>query len=278
MAFKYSVTLSSFRSIEPIEQTLDRLKKQGFDAAEMYGEPDKINIKDLKETLDSHGLPICGITGMWGRSSQDGEKRKLLSQDPELVKHSENYVKRCIEMCQYLGGNEINICLFADTKNDLDANHSVISEEQKKSKMEKTIPLLLSLARFASDHGVNLMIEPLNRYSTPYCNTALDAAYIASKINQENVGILLDTFHMNIEEPSFEKAILDSKDLVRHMHFADNNRTMPGCAHIDFELIVKTLQKISYDKYVSFESNLSEVNYKSATLDGLQFVKKLENT
>jgi D-psicose/D-tagatose/L-ribulose 3-epimerase len=277
LGFKYSVTLSSFRKIESIEQTLPRLKEQGFDAVEMYGEPDKTNLRELKETFSSCGLPICGITGMWGRISQDGWKRRLLSLDPDLVRYSENYVRRCVEMCQYLGGTELNICLFADNINDFDVNHHMISEDKKRSKMEMTVPLLLSLSQFASDHNVNLMIEPLNRYSTPYCCTAKDAAYIAGKINQDNVGILLDTFHMNIEESSFEKAILDSKDLVRHTHFADNNRMMPGYAHLDFDPIVKTLQKIGYDKYISFEPNLTDSDYKSATLNGLQFVKKLEN-
>ncbi|MDE1830402.1 MAG: sugar phosphate isomerase/epimerase, partial [Thaumarchaeota archaeon] len=211
LAFKYSVTLSSFIGMEPIEQTLHRLKEQRFDAVEMYGEPDMVDIKKTRETIDSHGLPICGITGMWGSNSQDGWKRRLLSQDQGLVTHSENYVKKCIDMCQYLGGNELNICLFADTKNDFDANHNEISEEQKRSKMEKAIPLLVSLARFASERNVKLMIEPLNRYSTPYCNTVLDAIYIIGKINHPSIGILLDTFHMNIEEFSFEKAILCSK-------------------------------------------------------------------
>ncbi len=278
MGFKYSVTLSSFRNIESIEQTLARLKEQGFDAVEMYGEPDKINLREIKEISSSCGLSICGITGMWGRISQDGWKRRLLSLDPDLVRYSENYVKKCIDMCQYLGGNEFNICLFADNSNDFDVNHHMISEDQKRSEMERMVPLFLSLSRFASDRNVNLVIEPLNRYSTPYCSTVRDATYIAGKINQDNVGILLDTFHMNIEERSFEKAILDSKDLVLHTHFADNNRMMPGYAHLDFVPIVKTLQKIGYDKYVSFEPNLTESDYKSATINGLEFVKKLENS
>lgn len=276
MGFKYSITLQSFRKIEPIEQTLTRLKKQGYDAVEMFGEPDITDFKKTREAVASHGLPICGITGMWGRASKDGWKRKLLSLDQDTIKHSENYVKRCIEMCQYLGGNEINICLFADDSRDFDANHGTVSEGQKKSTVERAIPLLLSLSRFASDHNVNLLIEPLNRYSTPYCNTVKDAAYIAAKINQDNVGILLDTFHMNIEESSFEKTILDSKGFVKHTHFADNNRSMPGYAHLDFAPIVKTLQKIGYDGYVSFEPNLT-VDYESATLNGLQFIKNLEN-
>lgn len=276
MGFKYSITLHSFRELEPIEQTLARLKGQGYDAVEMFGEPDQTDLKKIMETANSYGLPICGITGMWGRASKEGYKRKLLSLDQDTIRYSENYVRKCIEMCQYLGGNEINVCLFADSSNDFDANHGLISEDQKKSVTERAIPLLLSLSRFASDHNVNLLIEPLNRYSTPYCNTAKDATYITTKINQDNVGILLDTFHMNIEESSFEKAIHDSGGLVKHTHFADNNRAMPGYAHLDFAPIVKTFQKIGYDGYVSFEPNLT-VDYESATLNGLQFIKNLES-
>lgn len=263
--------------MEPMEKTLARLKEQKYDAVEMFGEPDQTDFKKIKETAESHGLPICGITGMWGRASKEGSKRKLLSLDQDTIRHSENYVKKCIEMCQYFGGSEINICLFADSSLDFDANHGMVSEDQKKSTIDKAIPLLVLLSRFAANHNVNLLIEPLNRYSTPYCNTAKDAAYVAAKINQENVGILLDTFHMNIEESSFEKTILDSKRFVKHTHFADNNRAMPGYAHLDFAPIVKTLQKIGYDGYVSFEPNLA-VDYASSTLTGLQFIKNLENS
>jgi sugar phosphate isomerase/epimerase len=277
LGFKYSITLHSFRNIEPPEQTLPRLKEHGYDAVEMFGEPDQVDYKNIKEIAASHELIISGITGMWGRASKDGWKRKLLSSDQDMIKHSENYVKKCIKMCQDLGGNEINICLFADNSLDFDANHGIVSEDQKKSAMEKAVPLLVSLSRFAADHNVNLLIEPLNRYSTPYCNTAKDATYVAVKINQDNVGILLDTFHMNIEERSFEKTILDSESFLKHTHFADNNREMPGYAHLDFSQIVKTLQKIKYYGYISFEPNLT-ADYKSSTLSGLQFIKNLERS
>ncbi|MGI0088637.1 MAG: sugar phosphate isomerase/epimerase family protein [Nitrosotalea sp.] len=278
MAFKYSVTLSSFRNLESIEQTLVRLKEQGYDAVEMFGEPEQTNLRDLRETFASHDLPVCGITGMWGRASKDWQNRKLLSTDPHIVNHSENYVRKCIEMCQYLGGNEINVCLFADDGRVFDANHGVLSDDQKKSTIEKAIPILSSLVRFASDHDVDLLIEPLNRYSTPHCTAARDAMYIAHRINQDNLGLLLDTFHMNIEESSFEQAIMDSKDFLRHTHFSDNNRAMPGGAHLDFTSIVKTLNRIGYGKYVSFEPNLANADYKSATLDGLKFIRALENS
>ena len=279
MAFKYSITLSSFRKLESIEQTLVRLKEQKFDAVEMFGEPKEINLRDLRNMIGSFDIPICGVTGMWGGVSEDGWKRKLLSRDPSLVNHSENYVRQCIEMCEYLGGNEFNICLFADEDQILfDANHHMVPDNLKQSAIKRAIPMLSSLSRFASDHNVDLLIEPLNRYSTPYCTTAKDAIYIAQMANRDNVGILLDTFHMNIEEGSFEEAIGDSKDFLRHTHFAENNRTMPGYAHIDFESIVKTLHDIGYNKYISFEPDLINVDYHLVTLKGLNLIKRLENS
>ncbi|OLD33440.1 MAG: hypothetical protein AUI61_00940 [Thaumarchaeota archaeon 13_1_40CM_2_39_13_2] len=278
MVFKYSATLSSFRKIESIEQTLARLKEQGYDAVEMFGEPEQTNLGDLRETFASYDLPVCGITGMWGREGKEGWNRKLLSMDSRIVEQSENYVRKCVEMCQYLGGNEINVCLFADDGHVFDANHRVLSEDQKKSAIERAIPILSSLTRFASDHNVELLVEPLNRYSTPHCTTAKDAIYIAQRINHDSLGILLDTFHMNIEESSFEQAITDSKDFLQHTHFSDNNRAMPGYAHLDFRSIVKTLNRIGYSKFVSFEPNLAHTGYESATLDGLKFIKTLENS
>ncbi|MFZ0511029.1 MAG: sugar phosphate isomerase/epimerase family protein, partial [Candidatus Nitrosopolaris sp.] len=132
------------------------------------------------------------------------------------------------------------------------------------------------LTKYASDYGIQLLLEPLNRYSTPYCTTAKDAIDVANQINQDNFGVLLDTFHMNIEEDSFEDAIMESSGLLRHTHLADNNRKMPGSAHINFHSIIKSLNSIGYDKYISFEPILTNKEYKTATKTGLDFIKTID--
>lgn len=276
MAFKYSITLSSFRNVEPLEQTLERLVQQGYDAVEMFGEPERVHFKSLEQTFNSFDIPVDGITGMWGSMSSDGWKRRFLSPEPSIVTNSQKYVQQCIEMCHYLGGKKTNICLFADDKLvTLDGNHYVISEDRKMSVIQKVMPVLSDLSRFAEERGIQLLLEPLNRYSTPYCTTSNDAVRIAEQINQNNFGILLDTFHMNIEEQSFEYAILKSEGLLRHTHFADNNRKMPGYGHIDFRLIVKTLKNIGYNQYISFEPILTYEGYESATKSGLELIKTI---
>jgi D-psicose/D-tagatose/L-ribulose 3-epimerase len=271
---KYSITLASFRKIEPIEQTLARLAKQGYDAVEMYGEPCDVDIKKLKDTLSSYSMPICGITGMWGSISKDGWKRKLLSADPALVKESEKYVHDCIKMCSTLGGKEMNVCLFSDDKPGFDRTHGMIPAKDKELLFAKTISVMSQLCKDAANHRVELVLEPLNRYSTPYCANSKDAIAVTQKV--DSLGLLLDTFHMNIEEDSFADAIKNSRGILRHTHFADNNRKMPGLAHIDFQAIMKSLHEINYDGYISFEPNIAGRDCEFATKSGLDFVKRIE--
>jgi sugar phosphate isomerase/epimerase len=95
-------------------------------------------------------------------------------------------------------------------------------------------------------------------------------------VDQQGLGIMLDTFHMNIEEDSFEHTIAGAGGMLRHMHFADNNRKMPGYGHIDFKAIVGALVKIRYERYVTFEPAFADNNYEEQLKNGLQYVKSLE--
>ena len=270
---KYAITLASFRNIEPVEDTLATLAKQGYHAIEMFGEPSEVDAKKLLDSLNSYGLSVCGVTGMWGSISSDGWKRRLLSSDPKLVQASEQYVIDCLKLCNTLGGHEMNVCLFADEIKGFDRTHRIISPNEKELFAAKAVPLMRLLCRRAADYGIQLVLEPLNRYSTPYCATAKDAIAVAQHV--DSLGILLDTFHMNIEEDMFKDAIQSSSTLLRHMHFADNNRKMPGFAHIDFSTIIKSLKEIGYQDYISFEPNVADRGYEHETKYGLDFVKRI---
>jgi sugar phosphate isomerase/epimerase len=276
--FKYAITLASFKDIEPMDKTLKNISALMYDAAEMYGEPDKCNARELSEMFSSYGMPVCGITGMWGVISEDGWKRKLLSQDAGIQKHAKDYVRKCVEMCASLGGRHLNLCLFADDANlsFFERTHRTVAQERKNGMQELAIPVLSELATFASEHGVKLLIEPLNRYSTPYCSTASDALAIAEKVHSDSLGVMLDTFHMNIEEDSFQDSIADSATLLGHMHFADNNRKMPGYGHIDFRAVVDALKRARYCSYISFEPTIHGSGYGEPLNKGLSYIRELE--
>ncbi|HEY6950723.1 MAG TPA: sugar phosphate isomerase/epimerase family protein [Nitrososphaeraceae archaeon] len=275
MAWKYSITLSTFKDLEPLDKSLENLNRQGFDAVEVYGEPDIIDVKKFSNLLGSFSIKVSGVTGMWGLSNASHKPRYLITANKESVRAVQNYIKKCIILCHTLGGKTFNICLFSDVPLISDGNHKVLSRDEKRKLVIPAIKPLSHLVKYASNYGVELLIEPLNRYSTPVCTNSEDAKYIADRINEENVGVLLDTFHMNIEEDSIYDAIINSKKVLKHVHVSDNNRKMPGFAHINFESVIKALKKIKYSRYLTFEPTVQNTCYKDDILISLQYLKNL---
>ena len=275
MSWKYSITLSSFRNLEPIQTTLENLSSVGFNSLEVYGEPDSLDVDNLTHLLASYSVGVSGVTGMWGHSSGYSKFRNMVTANNELLTAAQNYVKKCILLCQRLGGSTFNICLFSSKPLISDNNHKTLLPREKIQLASSIIGPLRELAKYASDYNIELLIEPLNRYSTPVCTEVEDAKYIIDLINQENVGMLLDTFHMNIEEDSIHNAIIRSNTMLKHVHISDNNRKMPGLAHIDFKSIIVALKKIKYSKYLTFEPNFQSSDYKNDLKFGLQYLKKL---
>jgi D-psicose/D-tagatose/L-ribulose 3-epimerase len=275
MSWEYSITLSSFKNLEPIQVTLEKLKNQGFSTVEVYGEPDFIDVKNMMAQFDSYSIKVSGITGMWGLSSADNKSRNLVTVDNRLRLAAQNYVKKCVTLCHSLGGKTFNICLFSDEPLISDANHKFLPVEMKRKLVVSVVKSLRELVEYASDYGIDLVIEPLNRYSTPICTTSEDAKYITNQLNHENMGIMLDTFHMNIEEDSIYETIVSTGSLLRHIHVSDNNRKMPGFAHIDFDEIVRALKKIKYSKFITFEPTIQNTNYEKDLKTGLNHFSSL---
>jgi sugar phosphate isomerase/epimerase len=174
-----------------------------------------------------------------------------------------------------LGGKTFNICLFSDKPLISDGNHKFLPVEMKRKLMSSLVKPLRELVEYASDYDIDLVIEPLNRYSTPICTTSEDAKYIVNQLNHENMGIMLDTFHMNIEEDSIYETIVDTGSLLRHIHVSDNNRKMPGFAHIDFDEVVRALKKIKYSKFITFEPTIQNTNYENDLKTGLNHFTSL---
>mgnify|MGYP001036218937 CR=1 FL=1 len=101
--------------------------------------------------------------------------------------------------------------------------------------------------------GLRAVLEPMNRYESPFLNTAAEAASFIRKNELRDVGILLDSFHMNIEEPSMPGAIAMAGNLLKHVHIADSNRNAPGKGHIPFLQLLRALNRVRYDQYLSAE-------------------------
>jgi len=97
------------------------------------------------------------------------------------------------------------------------------------------------------------VLEPINRYETTLINNVEQGLALIETVGAGNFGLLLDTFHMNIEEPVIEDSIRACGDRIFHFHVADSNRWYPGAGHLDFKSILDTLFATGYQGYVSGE-------------------------
>jgi sugar phosphate isomerase/epimerase len=271
----FSITIDSFSKIESLENTIKSLVELGINNIELSGDPSNSYSRKNLELFNTFSISVLGVTGKW-TSSKGMITPILLTSDPQILSYSKNYIKECIKMCNFFGGSIFNVCLLSDYDLKIDWNHEMISNKEKKKLLKKSVSILSELTSFSKDFGVYLLLEPLNRYSTPFCNNAADAIYVTTTLNNDYFSILLDTYHMNIEETDFSDSIIKSKNFLKHIHFADNNRKMPGLGHINFDFILKTLKMIQYNNYIGLEP-IVDRNYKVEIKQGLYFLNKLCN-
>jgi len=112
---------------------------------------------------------------------------------------------------------------------------------------------LQDLGAHAARNNQPLLYEPLNRYETNVFNRIGEACAFLRTLKTTSVKIVADLFHMNIEEASMVEAIAAAKEQIGHVHFADSNRRAAGYGHLAFEPIIRALQEIGYDGYLSAE-------------------------
>jgi sugar phosphate isomerase/epimerase len=98
-----------------------------------------------------------------------------------------------------------------------------------------------------------LLLEPINRYESPFLNSLDDCMQILSRIDNPNTGLLPDTFHLSIEERSVPDALRKAGSMVRHVHLGDNNRLLPGQGNIDWRTCVASLRESRYSRFLNLE-------------------------
>jgi sugar phosphate isomerase/epimerase len=100
---------------------------------------------------------------------------------------------------------------------------------------------------------VRIVVEPVDRFEVDLIHSTQDGLALLDEIGYANVGLVLDSFHLNIEDVSVEGSIRAAGDRLWHFHLSDSNRWHPGAGHIDFAAIVRTLREMGYEGYVSGE-------------------------
>jgi sugar phosphate isomerase/epimerase len=232
------VAMHNWMRAEPIEVTIARLAKCGYDAIEISGEPERYNTKDVGKLLKDHRLACWGsVTLMLG-------DRNLLAANEGRRAMSVKYVKDTITMVKELGGEEITIVPATVGK--------IVPDAAPDEEWAWAVESLKQCYHHGQKEGVRLAIEPLNRFETYFLNRH-DQALLLAKAVGPDCGICLDAFHMNIEERDMLQALRNSKGRLNDVHVADNNRMACGMGAIDWKAFIHTLKAIGYTGALTVE-------------------------
>jgi D-psicose/D-tagatose/L-ribulose 3-epimerase len=232
------VAMHNWMRSEPIEITIKRLARYGYDGIEISGEPEQYDIGQVKSLLDENGLEC------WGSVTLMTAGRDLIARDPHVRKESVKYVTGCIDLVAGLGGQIM--CIVPSTVG------KIVPEDTPATEWKWGVESLKEVANHAGEKGVRAGIEPLNRFETNFINRHDQALALAAEAG-DNLGVVLDSFHINIEEADPMGAIRATGAKLFDFHVADNNRMPPGQGKYDWGEVVKTLRSAGYDGCLTSE-------------------------
>ncbi len=232
------LSMHNWMRAEPIEVTVARLAKYGYESIEIGGEPKRYNTKDVKKLLDEHGIRC------WGAVTLMFEGLHLPSPSEQIRANTVQYVKDCLTMIKELDGEILTIVPGTVGKVNPDAT----PEEEWQWAVEG----MKEADAWSKREGVRICVEPINRFETYFCSRANQALALAEATSPE-CGVCLDAFHINIEEVDPHEAIRKIGNRLYDFHVADTNRFACGWGHWDWSKLVGTLKSIGYDGALTVE-------------------------
>jgi D-psicose/D-tagatose/L-ribulose 3-epimerase len=233
---------------EEFEKLAPHVKSLGFDWIEAPLE----SLEDLDyargaEIVKAHGLGVSCCVAM-------GPDRDLIHPDPVIRASGMAYVRGAIEATAALSGTNLVGPLYSAVGRTWQ-----MTADERARDTDLLVENLSQLAAYAQDHGVKLGVEPLNRFETSFINLASQAIEVVDRVGSPACGVMLDTFHMNIEEKSLGDAIRAAGPRLIHLHACENDRGAPGSGNVTWDQVKQGLQDIGYDGPVVIESFTAKV-------------------
>jgi D-psicose/D-tagatose/L-ribulose 3-epimerase len=224
------------------------ITEMGFDWIEIPLE----NITDMDHAA---GAAIVRDNGLGvSTAAVIGPDRDLIHPDESIRRNGYLYVRQAIEAAQKLGSTTLAGPIYAGV-----GRCWQMTVDERARDTELLVSQLSELAAYAGDHGVTLCIEPLNRFETSFINLAEQAIEVVDRVDHPACKILLDTFHMNIEEKSLGAAIRTTGPRLGHFHACENDRGAPGSGNVAWPEVAAALKDIGYNGAVVIESFTSQV-------------------
>jgi 5-keto-L-gluconate epimerase len=232
-----------------LDRNMGRLAQMGYDGVELgIRDPLAMDAAELEAMLARHDLvcPVISTGQAWIE-----ERLSFTSPDPKVreaaVERIGQHIALAARMNTMSGTIEHPMVMLGLIRG---RRTEGVSDDQV---MAWLVEALRECASVSGRAGVQLVIEPINRFEADFIHSARDGLALLERVGYDHVGLILDTFHMNIEEPSIEESMRLVGPRLFHFHLSDSNRWHPGAGHIDFASVVRTLADMGYDGFLSGE-------------------------
>lgn len=223
---------------------IDKVSDMGFDVIEITpgDEFRRLDPSKLRKKLDDAGLEVslCAVFD----ASND-----ISSKGPDVRKKGIEFMKEYTSWAHDLGARIIGGPLYSEL-----GKKRYLSDKERKAEWDRSADSLKSIGDDAAKKGVVIALEPINRFEIDMMNTAEQAFQMCEQVNHPSIKMMLDTFHMNIEDKKIGDAIRASKKHLVHLHTCSNNRGIPGDDHIPWAEVNKAIHDIDYEGYGIIES------------------------
>jgi D-psicose/D-tagatose/L-ribulose 3-epimerase len=233
--------------VAPFQQSdiglIDKVARMGFDVIELgfFSADPPFKVADVRQRLKDVGISagVCSFLSA---------ERDISSVDAASRARGVEFMKAMIATTAALGGEILSGPLYAEL-----FRKRYLPKDERAREWERAVGSLREIARSAQTQGVTVALEPLNRFETDFMNQSEQGVRLAEDVGANAVGILLDTFHMGIEEKSQSEAIRRAGKHLKHFHACENDRGSPGSGQVNWDSVRDALKSINYDGVVAIE-------------------------
>jgi D-psicose/D-tagatose/L-ribulose 3-epimerase len=228
-----------------IRHAVRRTREAGFDLIEFpLMDPFTFDAATARAALDEHGLAATGSLGL-------NETTDISSEDESAVRAGEALLERAVDVLAELGAGHLCGIIYSAMRKYMEpATPRGIANSQA---------VIGRVSERAREAGIKVSVEVTNRYESNVLNTARQAREFVAGTGSGNLGVHLDTYHMNIEETDMFSPVLDTADLLTYVHIGESHRGYLGTGSVDFDAFFRALRRTGYDGPVVFESFSSAV-------------------
>ena len=236
---------------------IDKVQKLGYDILEFQAQPllemTNEECRAIKKYADERGIKLSYSLGL-------NPKYDISNPVKEVRAGGIEYLSNIVRKIAVMEGELFSGVTYAGWG----IPSYFVDEAEKEALYCRSVESMKEVMKVAEKEGVTVCCEAVNRFESPLVNTAAEAIRYADLVDSKNIGIHLDTYHMNIEENNIGDAIRLVGKRLRHFHTGENNRNVPGRGHLDWDEIFKALKDIDYKKDIVSEPFLmmgDEVGY-----------------